>query len=167
VLRKRAKVVKKIDQKLLIILDDMVETLREADGIGLAGPQVGVLKRIVVIDTGEGLIELINPEITMREGTQQYMEGCLSYPGFYGYVERPLKLKVKALNREGQETEYDAEGLFAVAVCHELDHLDGVMFTDKVVGELYTSEQIKAMEEQEEKTNEGITAQGVTGDVDK
>ena len=153
VLRKKSKEVKKLDRKTLEILDDLAETLREKDGIGLAAPQVGILKRLAVIDAGDGLIELINPIIIKREGSQLYLEGCLSYPGYYGEVERPEKLTVTTLNREGEFVEYEADGLMAVAVCHEIDHLDGVMFVDKVRGELLTAEQVKEMREKEELDN--------------
>ena len=150
VLRKRAKEVKNIDRRVLELLDDMANTLYEKDGIGLAAPQVGILRRIVVIDIGDGLIELINPVITEQEGKQQYMEGCLSYPGYFGNVERPAKVTLKALNREGLEVEYKAEGLLAVAFCHEVDHLDGKMFVDKVIGEIYSADQLRKMREEEE-----------------
>ena len=164
VLRKKAKEVKKIDRKIIELLDDMANTLYEKDGIGLAAPQVGILKRVVVIDIGEGLIELINPVITRQEGEQIYMEGCLSYPGHFGNVKRPAKLTLRAFNREGQELEYEAEGLLAVVFCHELDHLEGTMFIDRVIGEIYTAEQLKAMSDAEEgeATLEEVTSDKVT-----
>ena len=149
VLRKKAKVVKKIDKRILELLDDMVDTLHEKDGVGLAAPQVGILKRVLVVDVGEGPIELINPIITSKEGEQLFMEGCLSYPGHFGYVERPAKVKVEALDREGNEVEIEGEGILAVVICHETDHLNGVMFVDKVKGEIYTAEQVREMREQE------------------
>ena len=149
ILRKKSKEVKKVDQKIIRILEDMADTLQEADGLGLAAPQVGILKRLVVINVGDGLIELINPVITEQEGNQLFMEGCLSYPGFYGRVERPINVTVRSLDRKGAEVEYKADGVMAVAVCHEIDHLNGVMFLDKVQGELYTAEQVKEMEERE------------------
>ena len=111
----------------------MVETMYNADGVGLAAPQVGVLRRVVVIDIGEGVIELINPELIETEGEQIGPEGCLSVPGVTGEVERPLKVKVKALNRKGEEFIIEGEGLLARALCHEIDHLDGIIFTDKVI----------------------------------
>jgi peptide deformylase len=148
VLRKKAKEVKRIDKRIYELLDDMADTLREEGGIGLAATQVGILKRVVVIDVGEGLIELINPVITSTEGEQVFMEGCLSYPGRFGNVERPAKITAKALNREGNEIEIVGEGILAVVICHETDHLDGVLFVDKVEGEIYTAEQLKEIEEE-------------------
>ena len=150
VLRKRAKEVKKIDNKTLELLDDMANTLYEKDGVGLAAPQVGILKRIIIVDVGDGLIELINPVIIKQEGTQMYMEGCLSYPGYFGNVERPEKVTLRGQNREGHEVEHVAEGLLAVAFCHEVDHLDGKMFIDRVVGRIYSAEQLREMKADEE-----------------
>lgn len=134
ILRKKCRPVEIIDEKILTLLDDMAETMYEANGVGLAAPQIGVLKRIVVIDIGDdnGLIELINPEITHFEGNVKDTEGCLSVPGKYGYVVRPAKVRVVALNRNGDKIEIDCEGMLAKAVCHELDHLDGIVFVDKV-----------------------------------
>ena len=134
ILRKKCRPVEIIDEKILTLLDDMAETMYEANGVGLAAPQIGVLKRIVVIDIGDdnGLIELINPEITHFEGNIKDTEGCLSVPGKYGYVVRPAKVRVVALNRNGDKIEIDCEGMLAKAVCHELDHLDGIVFVDKV-----------------------------------
>jgi peptide deformylase len=109
----------------------MVETMNSADGVGLAAPQVGILKRVVVIDVGEGVIKLINPEIIEAEGSQYDVEGCLSVPGEQGEVERPNKVKVKALNENGEEITIQGEGLLARALCHEIDHLDGILFVDK------------------------------------
>lgn len=111
----------------------MIETMYAADGVGLAAPQVGILKRLVVIDIGEGPVVLINPEILSMEGRYVDVEGCLSVPGEQGEVERPEKLTVRALNENGEEVTYEAEDLFARAVCHELDHLDGVLFVDKII----------------------------------
>ena len=122
----------KFDQKLAILLDDMKETLYDADGVGLAAPQVGILRRVVVIDDGSGLLELINPEIleTSKE-TQIDAEGCLSNPGQYGMVERPYRVKVRAQDRNGNWFEKEGEGLLARAFCHELDHLEGILFTSR------------------------------------
>lgn len=131
VLRKKARPVDQIDNKILVLLDDMVETMRAANGVGLAAPQVGVLKRIVVIDAGEGLLELINPEIVATEGAVIDVEGCLSIPGKMGEVERPAKVTVKYTDRTGKEVTATGEGLLARAFCHELDHLDGVLYIDK------------------------------------
>lgn len=133
VLRKKSKPVEKIDKRVLELLDDMAETMRHADGVGLAAPQVGILRRVVVIDVGEGLIELINPEIVESSGEQRGAEGCLSIPGIRGEVIRPEKVKVKALNREGEQIEVTGTGLLARALCHEIDHLDGILFIDKAV----------------------------------
>ena len=133
VLRKHARKVDKFDKRLGILLDDMADTMYEAEGAGLAAPQVGILKRAVVIDVGEGLVELINPEILESEGTQMCIEGCLSVPGKRGRVERPEKVIVHAQDRKGNHIELEAEGFLANAVCHELDHLDGIMYVDKML----------------------------------
>ena len=135
ILRKKCRPVEVIDDKIITLLDDMTDTMREADGAGLAAPQVGVLKRVVVIDVGEGLIELINPEIVSTQGSVTDVEGCLSVPGKWGTVTRPQRVTVKALNRKGEEITLTGEGMLAKAFCHELDHLDGVVFVDK--GEEY------------------------------
>lgn len=134
VLTKKCRTVDKIDDRVITLLDDMIDTLYESGGVGLAAPQVGVLKRIVVIDLddGEGLIELINPEIISQEGEQTDTEGCLSYPGRYGMVTRPNIVTVRAMDRNGDLYEYTGEGLLARAFCHELDHLDGKMFMNLV-----------------------------------
>lgn len=132
VLTKKCRTVDKIDDRILTLLDDMADTLYESGGVGLAAPQVGILRRVVVIDIGDGLIELINPEIISAEGEQTDAEGCLSYPGHYGYVTRPNKVTVRAANRNGEITEYTGEALLARAFCHEIDHLDGKMFTELV-----------------------------------
>lgn len=132
-LRKHSREVTVIDQKILSLLDDMKETMAKANGVGLAAPQVAVLKRLVVIDVGEGPIELINPVIISSEGSCVDAEGCLSVPGVYGEVERPERVTVKAKNRNGEEFTITGEGLLARAFCHEIDHLDGKLFTDKVI----------------------------------
>ncbi len=132
ILRKKCRAVDTIDDKIITLLDDMIDTMHQADGVGLAAPQVGILKRIAVIDVGEGVIELINPEITKTEGKETNVEGCLSVPGKWGTVERPQKVTVRATNRQGKEYEITGEGLLARALCHEIDHLDGVVFVDKV-----------------------------------
>jgi len=132
VLRKKCRVVEEIDDRILVLLDDMADTLYDSNGVGLAAPQVGVLKRIAVIDVGDGLIELINPEIIAQSGVQDGAEGCLSVPGKYGNVKRPKKVTVRATDRDGNEFEITGEDLLARAFCHELDHLDGVVFVDKV-----------------------------------
>jgi peptide deformylase len=132
ILRKKCRVVETIDDKITTLLDDMIDTMQNADGVGLAAPQVGILKRIAVIDVGEGVIELINPEIIKTEGKETNVEGCLSVPGKWGTVERPQKVTVRATGRDGNEYEITGEGLLARALCHEIDHLDGVVFVDKV-----------------------------------
>jgi peptide deformylase len=133
ILRKKSKKVDKINGRILTLLEDMAETMYSADGIGLAAPQVGVLKRVIVVDVGEGLVNLINPEIIESQGNAIDTEGCLSIPGEQGYVERPVKLKVKGMNERGEGVSIEAEDLFARALCHEIDHLDGILFTDKLV----------------------------------
>lgn len=132
VLEKKCRPVERIDARLLTLLDDMADTMHAADGCGFAAPQVGVLKRAIVIDIGAGVIEFINPVITYQEGDDYGSEGCLSIPGVWGKVHRPEKIIVKALNREGKEFELEATGLLARAVCHECDHLDGILFRTKV-----------------------------------
>ena len=133
VLRKRARKVERFDERLHVLLDDMAETMYAANGAGLAAPQVGILKRVVTVDVGEGLIELINPEIVESEGAKVSVEGCLSVPGKCGTVERPTKVTVRAQNRMGEEFEITGEGQLAQAFCHELDHLDGVVYVDKMI----------------------------------
>ncbi len=132
----------KFDLRLWILLKDMADTMYRADGVGLAAPQVGILRRVAVIDVGDGLVELINPEIIDREGEQCGREGCLSVPGRQGIVTRPRKVTVRAQDRKGRPIELTAEGFFARAVCHELDHLDGVVYVDKMDREL-TPEEIE------------------------
>lgn len=129
-LKKRSKMVTAFDEKLWQLLDDMAETLEEANGVGLAAPQVGILRRVVIIDIGEGLIELINPEIVSAKGKQREVEGCLSCPGKWGFVERPEKVKVKAFDRFGKPFMVEGTELLAIAMSHEIDHLNGVLFVD-------------------------------------
>ena len=137
VLRKISKPVKEVTPKIITLIDDMLDTMYEAMGVGLAAPQVGILKRVVVIDVGDGPIILINPEIIEKSGEQTGDEGCLSVPGMSGQVTRPDYVKVKALNEDMEEVVYEGEGLLARAFCHELDHLDGHMYTELVEGELH------------------------------
>lgn len=132
ILRKKSRPVDKIDKRILTLLDDMAETMYKAEGAGLAAPQVGILRRVVVIDVGEGLIELINPKILNKEGEQMAMEGCLSIPGLTGQVKRPLKVVVSGLDRNGEEIKIEGSHLLARALCHEIDHLDGILYIDKV-----------------------------------
>lgn len=131
-LRKKCRNVDAIDEHVREILKDMAETMYKAEGAGLAANQIGILRRLVVMDVGEGLIQLVNPEMTMQEGTRTVLEGCLSFPDVWGKVIRPEKVVVRALNENGQEITLSGEGLLAKCLCHELDHLDGVVFTDKV-----------------------------------
>lgn len=137
VLTKPCKEVTKITLRTKVLINDMLDTMYEALGVGLAAPQVGVLKRIVVIDVGEGPIVLINPEIIETSGEQSGEEGCLSVPGKSGMVTRPNYVKVRALNEDMEEIELEGEGLLARAFCHEIDHLDGRMYVDLVEGELH------------------------------
>lgn len=133
ILRRRAREVVNFDQRLGDLLDDMVDTMRHAEGVGLAAPQVGISRRIAVVETSDkGLVELVNPEIIERIGKQISIEGCLSVdPSKNGYVERPMFIKVKAYDRNGNQIFEEGEGLRARAFCHEIDHLDGVLFVDK------------------------------------
>ena len=130
-LRKKSREVTEITPRILTLLDDMVQTMRQAQGCGLAAVQVGVLRRVVVIETEEGLFELINPKIIAMSGEQEGQEGCLSLPGEWGIVKRPMHVTVRALNRNGEEIEITGHGLLARALCHELDHLDGKLYIDK------------------------------------
>ena len=132
ILTKVCRPVEKIDERVLTLLDDMADTMYACDGVGLAAPQVGILKRIVVIDIGDGLLELINPEIIEESGEQREVEGCLSVPGVSGYTVRPHTVTVKATDRYGEEFVIRGEGLLARAFCHETDHLDGKLFRTKV-----------------------------------
>ena len=141
VLGKNCRKVTTFDRRLHELLEDMAETLYDANGVGLAAPQVGVLRRVVVVDVGEGLIELINPEITAAEGEQTDMEGCLSIPGKYGIVTRPQKVTVRAQTRHGKWFSIEGEGLLARSFCHELDHLDGQLYTEKA-DRMLTDEEI-------------------------
>ena len=135
ILRKKCKEVKEITQNTLTLLGDMAETMYDANGVGLAAPQVGILKRIVVIDIGDGLVELINPVIVETKGANIDYEGCLSVPGESALVERPEYVRIEALNREGEKITVEGEELMAVALCHELDHLEGILYLDKAIPE--------------------------------
>lgn len=125
--------VEKFDKKLADLLDDMQETMHEADGVGLAAPQVGILRRAVVIDIGEGPLELINPVFLEQSGEQECLEGCLSSPGQYGITKRPMHVKVRAQNRKGEFFDMEGEQLLATVSCHEIDHLDGILFKSHVI----------------------------------
>jgi len=147
-LNKVSRKVTKFDDRLHILLDDMAETLLDANGVGLAAPQVGVLRRAVVIADGDEILELVNPEIIASDGEQTGMEGCLSVPGKYGIVTRPETVTVRAQDRDGNWFEVDGEELIARAFCHELDHLDGHLYTEKVERFL-TEEEIQKMIQEE------------------
>ncbi|SHI73134.1 peptide deformylase [Dethiosulfatibacter aminovorans DSM 17477] len=135
ILRKRSREVEKIDGRILDLLDDMLETMYENDGVGLAAVQVGILRRVVVIDVGEGPVKLINPVIVEKSGSQIFTEGCLSVPGKNGDVERPGKVVVEYMDEKGENQTMEGEGLKAVCLSHELDHLNGILFIDKVIKE--------------------------------
>lgn len=135
ILNKKSRPVEIFDARLAALLDDMKQTLYHAEGVGLAAVQVGVLRRVVVIDVGDGLLELVNPEIIETQGEQRESEGCLSLPGKYGETLRPAVVKVKAQNREGKWCIYKGEGLKARCFCHEIDHLEGILFTGRLVQE--------------------------------
>lgn len=146
-LKKVCRPVEKITPRVLQLLDDMKETMRDADGVGLAGPQVGVLRRIVVIEVEEGnVLELINPKIIAYAGEQEGMEGCLSLPGQWGIVKRPMYVTVRAMNRHGETVEYKGSGLLARCFCHEIDHLDGKLYPD-VAERMLTREEIEELED--------------------
>lgn len=132
VLHKVCKPVENFDQKLHTLLDDMRQTLIDSEGVGLAAPQVGILRRVVLVDNGEEILELINPTILETDGEQEGAEGCLSVPGRYGWVKRPYYAKVRAQDRNGNWFEVDGEELTARCFCHELDHLDGIIYTEKM-----------------------------------
>lgn len=130
-LREKSKAVKQITPNVIKLIKNMVETMHDANGVGLAAPQVGILKRVIVIDIGEGIIALINPEIIEASGEQTDSEGCLSFPGLVGEVTRAAKVKVKGIAPDGKEVILEGEGLLARAFQHEIDHLDGILFIDK------------------------------------
>lgn len=135
ILRKKSRTVEEVDDRIRQILDDMVETMHKYNGVGLAGPQIGLLKRIVVIDLydDKGPIKLVNPEIIKEKGTQEVEEGCLSFPNKYGKIIRPAEVIVKALDENGKQIKISAKGLLAQALSHEIDHLNGILFVDKVI----------------------------------
>ena len=147
VLTKKSRPVKEMTPRLKELIADMLDTMYEANGVGLAAPQVGILRRIVTIDVGEGPIVLVNPEIIETDGEQTGDEGCLSVPGMSGQVTRPNYVKVRALDMDMNQVEYEGEELLARAFCHEIDHLDGKMYTDLVEGELH---RVPSEDEEEE-----------------
>ncbi len=140
VLAKKARPVTEFNERLHTLLDDMADTMYESGGVGLAGNQVGTLRRVIVIDIGEGLIELVNPEIIEAEGEQESVEGCLSCPGEYGITRRPNYVKVKAQDRFGEWFEIEGEELLAKAFCHEIDHLEGIIYKQVALRMLDPSE---------------------------
>ena len=141
-LHKVCKSVEVFDRKLHKLLDDMADTLEEAQGVGLAAPQVGILRRVVIVDTGDGLLELINPTMVETSGEQVGAEGCLSVPGKYGLVKRPYYAKVRAQDRNGDWFEAEGEELIGRCFCHELDHLDGIVYTE-VMERYLTDEELQ------------------------
>ena len=143
ILRKKSKVVEEVNDKIRQILEDMVETMHKYNGVGLAAPQIGLLKRLIVIDLydDKGPIKLVNPEIIKEKGEQEVEEGCLSFPNKYGKIVRPAQVTVIALDENGKEVNNNAKGLLAQALSHEIDHLNGILFVDKVIpGTLETIE---------------------------
>ena len=142
-LHKVCRNVEKFDWRLHKLLDDMADTLAEANGVGLAAPQVGILRRVVIVDTGEEILELVNPTMLETDGEQEGAEGCLSVPGKYGLVKRPYYAKVKAQDRYGEWYEVEGEELIARCFCHELDHLDGIVYTE-VMERFLTEEELEA-----------------------
>lgn len=147
-LHKVCRPVEKFDWRLHKLLDDMHETLAQANGVGLAAPQVGILRRVVLVDNGEEVLELVNPELVETDGEQEGAEGCLSVPGKYGLVKRPYYAKVRAQNRNGEWFEAEGEELTARCFCHELDHLDGIVYTE-VMERFLTEEELNAEAEEE------------------
>lgn len=152
ILEKKCRPVTEFNDRLAELLDDMKETLAKANGVGLAAPQVGILRRVaIVLDSEDTPIELVNPEIIEQDGEQTGLEGCLSVPGRYGTVTRPNRVKVKAQDRNGNFFEVEGEAITARCFCHEIEHLDGHIFTEHVVGPLYTAEELdRLMSEGEE-----------------
>ncbi len=158
-LHKKCHCVTQFDEKLATLIDDMRQTLENAGGAGLAAPQIGILRRVVVLyGSDEELIELVNPEIIFREGEQDGLEGCLSLPGQWGYVKRPAKVRVKAQDRRGDWFEAEGEEIVARCFCHELEHLEGHVFTEHV-DRVYTNEEVeRIMEEEAERERKGRRA---------
>lgn len=145
VLTKKCREVTKFDERLATLIDDMIETLHLANGVGLAAPQVGVLRRVVIVDIGEGPIELVNPKIIAYSGEQESLEGCLSCPGEWGITRRPNYVKVKAQDRNGNEFTVEGKELLAKAFCHELDHLEGIIYKQKAI-RMLTPQEIEELD---------------------
>ncbi len=150
ILRKKSRPVEKFDRRLWELLDDMADTLAQQNGAGLAGVQVGVLRRVFLVDAGEGPVEFINPEILATSGSQRVLEGCLSYPGQWGMITRPNQVKIRAQDRRGRWFELEGEGLMAQAMLHENGHLDGLAFKDDPTFTPLSEEEVEAMAEGEE-----------------
>ncbi len=149
-LTKVCRPVTKFDNKLAVLIEDMIETMHNANGVGLAAPQVGILRRVVVVDTGEEDVELVNPEVvSVSDETQTGLEGCLSLPGQYGIVTRPARVTVRAQDRTGEWYEYDGEEIVARCFLHEIDHLDGHMYTE-IAEKMLTPEELDALMQQEQ-----------------
>lgn len=146
-LHKVCRPVERFDRRLHKLLDDMKETLAEANGVGLAAPQVGILRRVVIVDTGEEILELVNPELLETDGEQEGAEGCLSVPGKYGLVKRPYYAKVRAQDRNGEWFEAEGEEIIARCFCHELDHLDGIVYT-QIMERFLTEEELNSEAEE-------------------
>lgn len=144
ILTKVCRPVEKFDEKLATLLDDMAETMHDADGVGLAASQVGILRRIAVVDVGEGVIEFVNPVFVEQSGEQECVEGCLSFPGEYGVTKRPYHVVVRAQDRNGKFFELESEGFRADACCHEIDHLDGVNFKTRAI-RMLTEEELEKL----------------------
>ncbi len=144
ILNKKCRPVEKFDRKLAVLLEDMAETMHQANGVGLAAPQVGMLRRVVVIDVGEGVIELVNPQIIAYSGEQEGAEGCLSFPGEWGITKRPQYVKVRAQDRNGNEITIEGRDLLAKAFCHEIDHLNGIVFK-QIAERMLTPKEIEHM----------------------
>ena len=144
ILRKKSRPVEKFDQRLWELLDDMADTLRQQNGVGLAGVQVGVLRRVFIVDVGEGLTEFVNPQVVETSGSQTVLEGCLSFPGQWGMITRPNYVRIRAQDRHGKWFEAEGEELIARCFCHELDHLDGIVYT-QVMERFLTDEELEEM----------------------
>ena len=150
ILRKKSRPVEKFDRRLWELLDDMADTLAQQNGAGLAGVQVGVLRRVFLVDAGEGPVEFINPEILATSGSQRVLEGCLSYPGQWGMITRPNQVRIRAQDRRGRWFELEGGGLMAQAMLHENGHLDGLAFKDDPTFTPLSEEEVEAMAEGEE-----------------
>lgn len=148
ILKKKAKEVKEINDHVCMILDDMLETMRQAGGVGIAAPQVGILRRMFIVEVDGKTYEMINPEILEQSGSQCEYEGCLSVPGLYGRVKRPTYVKIAGTNRRGEAVVYEAEGFLATAFCHENDHLNGELFIDKAV-DIKSAEEMYGCDEEQ------------------